>query len=230
MTSETDGAKADQNDLSKSPRGDHRCPLCKVHKNFCFCPYLKKIKTETAVDIIMHHKEKNLTSNTANLALLTLENARVHLRGLPGKVFEVGSIFLKDHNPIYLYPLENSIPLTQEFIRELKSKDPRPLQLIAPDGSWRQARKVIDREKELQSIPCVSLRGLPPSKYLLRREHLSDGMATFEAIAHALTVIEGAEKTAPLFIDFDIMVEQNLKERGKFPWNKNTCAPSISRK
>ena len=200
-----------------------KCPRCKVNLEFCFCAALETVQTETAVDIIMHYKELALTSNSANLAPLSLPMAQVHVRGLqdPEKRLDVSTIFRKGFTPIYLFPLEGSRPLDRAAILELK----HPIQLILPDGSWRQARKVIDREKILKTIPCFSLRNMPPSQYKLRREHFADGMSTFEAMAHALSVIEGADKMAPLFRNFSIMVEQNLKERGKIPWNKSTAGP-----
>ncbi len=203
----------------------NKCPRCKVNIEFCFCAAMEMVETTTAVDIIMHYKELALTSNSANLAPLSLSNARVHVRGLEGQRLDVSSIFRPGYTPIYLFPLENSRPLTTEAIADLKL----PIQLILPDGSWRQARKVIDREKILQTIPCFSLRNMPLSQYKLRREHFADGMSTFEAMAHALTVIEGQEKTAPLFRNFTIMVDQNLKERGKIPWNKATAGPGLRR-
>ncbi|OFZ17299.1 MAG: hypothetical protein A2X86_02270 [Bdellovibrionales bacterium GWA2_49_15] len=200
-----------------------KCPRCKVNLEFCFCAVMETVQTETAVDIIMHYKELALTSNSANLAPLSLPMARVHVRGLkePEKRLDVSSIFRAGYTPIYLFPLENSRPLTREAVLELE----HPIQLILPDGSWRQARKVIDREKILKTLPCFSLRNMPPSQYKLRREHFADGMSTFEAMAHALSVIEGEEKMAPLFRNFSIMVEQNLKERGQFPWKKSTAGP-----
>ena len=200
-----------------------KCPRCKVNLEFCFCAALETVQTQTAVDIIMHYKELALTSNSANLAPLSLPMARVHVRGLADldKRLDVRTIFRSGYTPIYLFPLEGSRPLDRDAISELK----HPIQLILPDGSWRQARKVIDREKILKTIPCFSLRNMPPSQYKLRREHFADGMSTFEAMAHALSVIEGADKMAPLFRNFSIMVEQNLKERGKIPWNKSTAGP-----
>ena len=199
----------------------NKCPRCKVNIEFCFCAALEKVETKTAVDVIMHFKELNLTSNTANLIELSFNQAKVHVRGLENNRLDVSTIFRAGYTPIYLFPLENSRPLTREAILELN----QPIQLIMPDGSWRQARKVIDREKILQTIPCFSLRDMPPTQYKLRREHFADGMSTFEACYYALCIIEGTEKMAPAWRNFTTMVEHNLKERGQLSYKKSTAGP-----
>ncbi len=210
---------------SSNPSSPRRCPRCRVGLEFCFCASLRTVETETSVDIVMHHRERLRSSNTANLALLSLPKARVHVRGGMDHVFEGGSVLLEGNNPLYLFPLERALPLTEDYVRELRRRDPRPLQLILPDGSWGQARKVLEREKAFWRMPVVCLRGLPPSRYRLRTGPSRDGLATFEALAHALSVIEGRDRMAGLFENFEVMVEQNLKMRGRFPFDRLTRAP-----
>lgn len=211
-----------------NPSDPRRCPRCRVGLEFCFCARLETVDTESSVDIVMHHRERLRSSNTANLALLSLPKARVHVRGGLDHVFEGESVLREGFTPLYLFPLERALPLTEDYVRELKQRDPRPLQLILPDGSWGQARKVLEREKAFWNIPVVCLRGLPPSRYRLRTGPSRDGMATFEALAHALSVIEGRDRMAGLFRNFEVMVEQNLKMRGRFPFDRNTCAPGVN--
>ena len=39
-----------------------RCLGCRINKILCFCDQIKKHDTKTIVSIIMHHREKHLTS------------------------------------------------------------------------------------------------------------------------------------------------------------------------
>jgi DTW domain-containing protein YfiP len=214
------GPKENQSDK----RIDYRiCPSCRVNFSLCFCKYLKKIEIKTAVDFIMHHREQHLASGTVNLAMLSVSNARIFLRGLQDEPLKVQTIFRADYQPLYLYPREGANILTEEFLAQFS----KPIQLIIPDGSWRQAHKVFDREKELHSIPCVTLPETPPSQYHLRKEPFKEGLATFEAMAYALSIIEGVDKIKPLFENFSIMVEQNLKSRNKIRWNKTNASPKV---
>lgn len=191
---------------------------------FCFCAALRTVETRTAVDVVMHFREADKASNTARLALLSLPKARVHVRGSIEEVFDAEAVFLPDHQPLYLFPAEQAVPLTGAQVRELERRDPRPFQLIVPDGSWSQARKMQEREPAFRRLPCVALQGLP-SRYRLRQGPRPGSLATFEAVAHALSAIEGRDRMSPLFDNFEIMVEQNLKSRGLLPYDRHTRAP-----
>ena len=192
--------------------------------SFCYCAHLRQVETRTAVDVVMHFREGNKASSTAQLALLTLPRARVHRRGAKAEVFDAEAVFLPGHQPLYLFPAARALPLTGELVREMERKDSRPFQLIVPDGSWSQAKKIQERERAFWRLPCVSLQGLS-SRYRLRRAPRKEGLATFEAIAHALGVLEGPERVAPLFDNFDLMVEQNLKSRGLLAYNRDSAGP-----
>jgi DTW domain-containing protein YfiP len=67
------------------------------------------------------------------------------------------------------------------------------------------------------------------STYRLRRAPREGGLATYEAIACALAALEGAERAAPLFDNFDVMVEQNLKARGMMAYQRGTAGPGPRR-
>ena len=110
---------------------------------------------------------------------------------------------------LLLYPADDAVPLT----RELVAADPRPITLVLPDGSWRQAAKIGRREPVLRDLPRVTLPSGPPSRYRLRAEPMREGLATFEAAARALGVIEGPAVRASLERTFDAMVEATLLTR-----------------
>ncbi len=86
--------------------------------------------------------------------------------------------------------------------------------MIVPDGSWRQASKIYKREPALHKIPIFKLaEPLPVSKYFLRREPRPDGFATFEAMAHALGILESQNTKELLLNFFDSYVQRTLNSR-----------------
>jgi DTW domain-containing protein YfiP len=140
----------------------------------------------------MHHKEVKTTSNTGQLAVQSLLNSELRIRGRPHELTKTDDLMHPDRDTLLLYPAENAQTLTPEFVKTLR----RPLTLIAPDGSWRQASKVAFREPGLKHALRVKLPEGPPSEYRLRREPKPEGLATIEAIARArITIPSGAEWT-----------------------------------
>lgn len=163
----------------------------------------------------MHHRETHLTSNTANLACLTLPNCKISLRGLLGLPFSIESIKLAlDEMPLYLFPHDEAVELTSEFFESHQNKK---FHLIIPDGSWSQAVKFYRREKGLQGIQCVKLPDGAPGRYRLRKSSDENRLSTFEALARALGILENDEKIQKeLERMFDIMVERVIRGRTAF--------------
>ena len=87
--------------------------------------------------------------------------------------------------------------------------------LVVPDGTWRQASKVRNRVPGLKELPCVSLPPDVPSIYRLRAEAHEHGLATMEAIARAMGILEGAHVRVALEHVFRAMVERTLWARGE---------------
>ncbi|MBP9682993.1 MAG: DTW domain-containing protein, partial [Bacteriovorax sp.] len=190
-----------------------RCERCRISTILCFCDQIKEHTTNTRVSIIMHHREKHLTSNTAKLVTLTLTNASIFPRGLPEAPFSIGQLELNpDVRPLYLFPDEDALELNAEF----REKFPGPYHLIIPDGTWNQAKKVRRREPGLLEIQCVKLSDTVKGEYKLRRGVRDDGVCTFEAVAHALEILENKEVSEDLLRQFRIMNNRVAKSRSAF--------------
>jgi DTW domain-containing protein YfiP len=161
----------------------------------------------------MHHREKHLTSNTAKLALLTLEKAQIFERGLPQSPFSLDQLEIKDEElALYLFPDEDAEILDEKFLSKYKG----PYHLIIPDGTWNQAKKVRRRVNGLSEIKCVKLSEDVIGEYKLRKGVREDGVCTFEAIAHALRVLENEEIFEGLIKIFRIMNSRVAKSRSAF--------------
>ena len=173
------------------------------------CAYIPHISTRTRLVLVTHYREDRKPTNTGRLATECLSNSEIWVRGL---VHQPNDHFVIDPEtrPLVLFPSEASIPLT-DFIGAAQ-----PITLIVPDGTWRQASKVSHRVPSLVCVPLVSLPNAGPvTQYRLRHETREGGLATMEAIARALGLLEGPEVQAALERVFRIMVERTLWSRGE---------------
>lgn len=189
-------------------RGDGlRCPGCRLHPTLCYCALIKPFDTATQVVVIQREDEAKKPSNTGRLVGFALLNGDV--RQLSTKAPQAVDLPGAERRLLVLFPTDDAAVLD----RELVEADPRPITLIVPDGRWRQARRVLKRQPELAALPCVRVAAGPPSRYHLRRQPDPDRLATFEAVARALGVIEGVALQTSLEAVMDLMVERALRGR-----------------
>lgn len=185
-----------------------------MRKELCLCEEIRlcraRLRLATSVTVIMHHRERHLPTNTARLARLCLESCTVQTRGLPNTSLDLTAFSDESRHQLFLYPAEDAQILSPQYL----SRIDKPINLIVPDGSWRQAAKVSRREPALQNIPRVILPQGELSAYHLRREPKAHGLATFEAIARALGIIEGPHVHTQLDHVFKLMVKRTLQSRG----------------
>ena len=99
----------------------------------------------------------------------------------------------------------------------LRILDPMPaaIHLIVPEGNWRQTSKVRRRKPQFHPIPTLQIQPQRQSLYRIRAARTEHGLATLEAMAHALGVLEGAEVADKLFAVVGLLAERTLMARGK---------------
>lgn len=144
------------------------------------------------------------------LALKALTNSACRIRGELNQPLNLSDLIAPEFRSVLFFPCVRAIELTREFVQE----SPLPIQLIVPDGNWRQASKVLSRHKELSELPQVKLSGPNLSKNHLRAEHFPEGLSTLEAIANALGIIEGPEIQNSLLLLYQAKLRETLRGRG----------------
>jgi DTW domain-containing protein YfiP len=184
-----------------------RCERCWMPKSACLCAELPSLPTQTRVVIVMPWKESGRSSNTGRLANLVLPNAEVRLRGQPGSPLDLSD--LAGESGLLLFPDSAACPL------EPAHGQGPPRVLVVPDGTWRQARRVVKHERALDACERVSLPPGPPSAYLLRKARRPGWVCTYEAISRALSILEGPAMGAAMLPAFQLMVERTLAFRGR---------------
>lgn len=193
--------------------GHKRCPRCRVNQEHCFCDRFFESELQTRVSVVMHYKEEHLTSNTAYMARQVLSNSEIITRGRPQS--DDSAVLHPGYSPILLYPSDDAAVLDADFVKGING----PIQLIVPDGSWRQARKYRQRVPGLSDIPAVKLEGDFQSNYGLRKTPFEGALCTYEAIMHALRIIDpkGEELFSEMEGFFKHFVMQVLKTRNIDP-------------
>ena len=187
-----------------------KCARCRIYRPLCLCGDIVPLILDTRVTLYMHWRERLRATNTGWLACLALPNSEIRLRGARQQELRPAEAApLK--NALLLFPSQDAVELTAEWL----ARQPRPVTLVVPDGSWSQARKVSYHENGLSGLSSVKLPFGAPSCYRLRRSPHVQRLSTLEAIARAMGVIEGREVQVSLENLFLKMVERRLWSMGQ---------------
>ncbi len=201
--------------MSRRNNAASRCVRCRMHSSLCVCSLIPTLATRTRLVLVIHRAEDRKPTNTGRLAAEAMPNSRVIVRGRAAEPTDEFALNAGTR-PLFLFPHEDAVPLAS---LATVAGDDRPVTLIVPDGNWRQASKVRNRVAGMKDVPCVSLPIGEPSIYRLRLEAHPFGLATVEAIARSLRLLEGEagpDFERALLHVFRAMVERTLWSRGDF--------------
>ena len=182
-----------RNRLRKTDLDPLRCPRCRLHTDLCACALLSPRAIATKILLVTHKFEHRKATNTGHLAMLCLEGARLFLRGREEQPDDA-VVWEAHRTPLLLFPTRDAVPL--DVWRAAHPGE--PVALIVPDGTWRQANRVRRRVPGLADIQAVRLPAGQNSAYRLRRTHLEHRLATFEAIALALGILEDPDEAVAI--------------------------------
>jgi len=174
------------------------CRHCRMFEAHCLCAQMPQMDLSTRVVLYIQKGELNKWTNTGFLAHRVLSNSSLIIRGEKGRPSPSSEEWhqIAGDNAYVLFPDANAQLLDPSWTSGQK------LTLICPDGHWGQAKKMIQREPFLRSLPRVRLPDQLSSHYHLRRRPLEGTVCTYEAIMEALGIIEGQsvlEKMKPIF-------------------------------
>jgi DTW domain-containing protein YfiP len=184
-----------------------------MHQTLCICALVPRLDTRTRLQLILHYREERKPTNTGQLAARCLQRSAISIVGDRAQPLTLAPV-TDGEQAILLFPADDAVPITRFAASE------RPIVLIVPDGSWRQASKMRTRIPGLAAVPCVTLPDAGATSYRLRAEVKEGGLATFEAIARALGILEGDAGPAierAMMALFRVMVERTLWLRGALP-------------
>lgn len=186
--------------------GRATCAVCMRPTVVCVCPYVQSVETRTRVLLLQHPRERDVAVNTVRIAALCLPSATVRV-GVDFACDPVVTAALADPErpAVLLFPGPGS--------HDLRTDPPRgEVTLVVLDGTWWQAAKLLKSNPAVAALPRYAFAPEQPSRYRIRREPAEHCVATIEALAQALGLLEGdPARMAPLLRPFEAMVERQLE-------------------
>lgn len=163
-----------------------RCPRCVFPREACICALARPIATRTRFLVLRHASELARPTNSARWAALALPNLTIRDYALLDAPLDVAA--LVEPGDAILFPSPHPPRL-----------DPPPPRVVVLDGTWAQARRMIQRVPALQALPRIavaapSVRAADP----MRRPTIRGGVSTMEAIAAALHLLGEPEAARAL--------------------------------
>lgn len=191
-----------------------RCERCLRPPSHCLCIHIPALPNRTRVLILQHPDEAKHPLNTARLALLGLRRAELWV----GESFPALSDAITSMERALLL-----FPARHESQRASLAEHDRhgACLLIVPDGTWRKARKIIQANPVLTTLPHLSLPPGDPSQYRIRRAPEPAAVATVEAVARALAMLEPGQDFQPLLKPFHVLVDQQIRAMGEEVYRRN---------
>lgn len=174
------------------------------------CDAVSRIAVRTRICLVIHHRELTRRSNTGLLAVRALANSELRIRGEEREALNLGDLLTPLYRTFLFFPSKDAVELDAALV----ARDRTPIQLIVPDGTWRQARKIHSRHHELKDVLRVKISMPNNSTFQLRAQSRPEGMATLQAIARGLGVIEGVQVEAQLMKLYQTKIERTLIGRG----------------
>jgi len=185
----------------KNPDLWGRCPRCFMQTTVCICSHIPTLRPSVELIIIRHWKERLKPSNTARLVSHAIPSLQLIDYGAPGEVWDPAVLDLS--NPALLFPDDDAPHLSQ------------PSQIIIVDGSWAQARKLINRIPGLKELPRFAIQPNTEPRVRLRTPPSLEHVSTIEAVAAILDKTEGLGSGDSLRSLFDEAVKSSVIARGR---------------
>ena len=188
------------------------CPRCRRPERVCVCAEIRCATSRTRVVFLQHPREARVPVTTCRLAHLSLPNSELHVGMRPEGDPRLEAL-ARAPGTMVLFPGPGSV--------DVEALTEPPQTLFVVDGSWINARKVVQRSPLLATLPRLGLSPTSPSNYRIRREPAPHCLSTIEAVAHVLGVLEGApERFTPMLGSFTRLVDLQLSfaaSRGERP-------------
>ena len=178
------------------------CLRCRRPDVVCVCDDLHVLPSRTRVVFLQHPREARMPVSTCRLAHLSLANSEMHVGMGPERLPRLAEA-IQTPGAMVLFPGPEATD-----VRDLP--DP-PGTLVVIDGTWINARKLVERSPLLAVLPRVGFTPERPSNYRIRREPAAHCLSTIEATVHMLEALEAAPgRFTPMLAAFDRMVDLQL--------------------
>ena len=207
------------------------CQQCSKPETACLCQFLSRQTNTIAVIILRHPDEVSKALGTAKLASLGLSKSKV-VTSLAIAETEVISYLaefscseplliypqaLNDDCPHYVYDFEKERFTSSSLNKQYDS-------IILLDGTWRNTRELLHRNEWLKNTATLNLMNVGESRYRIRQAKQEGALATIEAVACALSLLDDSFKASKLLLPFEKMIEFQIEKMGRDVYQKNYLA------
>lgn len=170
-----------------------RCFRCRDPLVYCACSEVSPLHLTTRVALVLHAHEAQKCGATGPFALSALSDSHLHLYGKRDEQLDLSALAKEGRRVLVLYPGEHARELTVGLVKA----DNRPVTLVVPDGSFRQAGRAVRRIPGLSDAEQVRLVG--------------PQLTTFAALARALGILESPSVEEELLRLFDHSQERRRR-------------------
>ena len=174
------------------------CFGCGLPKRVCGCAAISPILTAPPVVILRHSSERKKTLSTVSLIK----------QRYPAVLVKDGESFdpIRSNNLALLFPGDDA---------DLAGIDTQSnLTIILIDATWRKARKILQINPWLRSLPKIAIKPEKISNYLLRKVPNAEALSSVEAFAVVMRDAELAESLS----DF---MSRNIEVMGEHKYREN---------
>ena len=183
-----------------------RCPRCALLMAQCVCALVVPIDNRTPVRVLQDPRESKHALNTARWVALGLRHAEVVSRA----TFTPADWTIPGRQSLLLYPAEADDPAAADTDAAAQPSL-IPLTLVALDGTWKHAAGILRNHPALLALPRFGLTPAAVSAYRLRKSPRMDGLATVEAVAAALNLIDAPQNHAAMLRPFHAHVDAQIR-------------------
>jgi len=226
-------------------RSDRYCATCYKARSACICVWLKPQKTHLPTLILQHPNEQIKPLGTARIAELGLDKVKLSiglehasesilgaLKGLgASKPALLYSQVFPNSSAHYVidfdrFDFNNSASIDNSaFIDNPAFIDESILanvdSLILLDGTWRNTREILLLNEWLKFLPVITLKGVGESRYRIRKAQDAGALATIEALAKVMMVMDERVSLPDLLRPFEKMIEYQISRMGEATFRKN---------
>lgn len=196
-----------------------RCDGCGLHLALCVCERFVSLRSEAALVVVRHIRERHKPTNTGRWLTQMVEGTAMTHYGQREPPFDPTPLQRDDVRFCVLFPREDATVLDADGLARLRSElaPGQRLGFALLDGTWHQCSRMSRRVPVVQDLPCVALPPGPPSRWGVRTQHDERGLSTFEAGVRLVSVVDGPEHAAPLQRIFHEIAARMMFMKGKLP-------------
>lgn len=177
-----------------------------MHLNICVCEACAPVPNSTRVSVLQHPTEVGHPKGTVRILAQCLARVDVFHGETPDDFDQAGfNPHTEAGHSALLFPGPGSDTLECANLHDIHH-------WIILDGTWRKAAKILHQNPALAALPRFHLAEPPASAYAIRKAPGKQHLATAEAVAYLLNVVEPGLDTRPISRAVRSLVDKQLAQ------------------